>query len=212
MAGLLNPPNMGVYNVEQARGRVAERDALPGPAARHRADRRVGAVPVLRADRHHREPAQPARQSSAAEKPTRSQLIGKAMSDKAVGSGKVTAADVAQLRVRRDRASSASTSTATRSRSRACRRGSRTSCRRATRPIRSPASRRSAPSCARACARADAPPPSAADLHGLHRPAGRGVDDDQVDGARMRRIGRRRGLKLNVAAAPPRAAHAATGS
>ena len=32
----------------------------------------------------------------AAEKPTQSQLIGQAMSDKAVGSGKVSAADVAQ--------------------------------------------------------------------------------------------------------------------
>ena len=32
----------------------------------------------------------------AAAKPTRSQLIGQAMSDKAVGSGKVTAAEVAQ--------------------------------------------------------------------------------------------------------------------
>jgi short-subunit dehydrogenase len=32
----------------------------------------------------------------AAEKPTKSQLIGQAMSDKAVGSGKVTAAEVAQ--------------------------------------------------------------------------------------------------------------------
>ena len=32
----------------------------------------------------------------AAEKPTQSQLIGQAMSDKAVGSGKVSAAEVAQ--------------------------------------------------------------------------------------------------------------------
>ena len=38
-----------------------------------------------------------------AAKPTKSQLIGKAMTTKAVGSGKVTAAQVAQLRLRRRR-------------------------------------------------------------------------------------------------------------
>ena len=60
MAGLLNPPNMGVYNVSKHAVVIDERDALPGPAPRHRADRRFGAVPVLRADRDHREPTQPA--------------------------------------------------------------------------------------------------------------------------------------------------------
>jgi short-subunit dehydrogenase len=38
----------------------------------------------------------PAEMADAGAKPTKSQLIGQAMSDKAVGSGKITAADVAQ--------------------------------------------------------------------------------------------------------------------
>ena len=73
-------------------------------------------------------------QARAAAKPTRSQLIGKAMTDKAVGSGKVSAAEVARFvfdAIERDRFYIYSHPKALR----ACRRGSRTSCRRATRPI-----------------------------------------------------------------------------
>ena len=55
------PAEHGRLQRQQARGRGADRDALPGPAPRHRPDRRLGAVPVLRADRHRRERAQPAR-------------------------------------------------------------------------------------------------------------------------------------------------------
>ena len=57
------PAQHGRLQRQQACGRVAERDALPGPAPGHRPDQRLGAVPVLRADRHHRERAQPARAS-----------------------------------------------------------------------------------------------------------------------------------------------------
>ena len=97
MAGLLNPPNMGVYNVSK-HAVVSLSETLYQDLAlvtdqvhAHRA------VPVLRADRHHRQPAQPAGRDAPAAQPTKSQLIGQAMTDKAVGSGKVTAAQVAQF-------------------------------------------------------------------------------------------------------------------
>ena len=63
MAGLLTPPNMGIYNAAKARGGEPDRDALPGPEAGHRPDRRQPAVPVLRAHRHHQQRAQPARRA-----------------------------------------------------------------------------------------------------------------------------------------------------
>jgi len=98
MAGLLNPPNMGVYNVskhavvslsetlyqdlalvtDQVSASVLCPFFVPtgiSQSARNRP------VELLDADAHA----------------TRSQLIGRAMSDKAVGSGKVTAANVAQM-------------------------------------------------------------------------------------------------------------------
>jgi hypothetical protein len=49
-------------------------------------------VPTGISQSHRNKPA-----GLADEKPTQSQLIGQAMSDKAVGSGKITAAEVAQM-------------------------------------------------------------------------------------------------------------------
>jgi NAD(P)-dependent dehydrogenase (short-subunit alcohol dehydrogenase family) len=98
MAGLVNPPNMGVYNVskhavvslsetlyqdlslvsDQVRAHVLCPFFVPtgiGQSGRNR----------------------PQEFANPATKPTRSQLIAQAMTDKAVGSGKVTAAMVAQF-------------------------------------------------------------------------------------------------------------------
>ncbi len=52
MAGLLNPPAMGVYNVSKHAVVALSRVALPGSEPGHGAGALLGAVPVLRADRH----------------------------------------------------------------------------------------------------------------------------------------------------------------
>jgi len=95
MAGLLNPPNMGVYNVSK-HAVVALSETLYQDL--RLVSDQVGAsvlcpyfVPTGISQSHRNRPV-----GLAAEKPTRSQLIGQAMTDKAVGSGKVTAAEVAQ--------------------------------------------------------------------------------------------------------------------
>ena len=95
MAGLLSPPNMGVYNVskhavvtlsetlyqdlalvtEQVHAHVLCPFFVPTGIVASQRNRPAGMVDGA--------------------PPTRSQLIGKAMSEKAVGSGKVSAADVA---------------------------------------------------------------------------------------------------------------------
>ncbi|MDD5335545.1 MAG: SDR family oxidoreductase [Rhodoferax sp.] len=95
MAGLLNAPNMGIYGAskhavvsmsetlyqdlslvtQQIGASVLCPFFVPTGITQSQRNRPVDAVPV---------------------KPTRSQLIGQAMSDKAVGSGKVSAAEVAQ--------------------------------------------------------------------------------------------------------------------
>ncbi len=96
MAGLLNPPNMGVYNVSK-HAVVSLSETLYQDLAL--VSDQVGAsvlcpffVPtgIQRSERNR--PGE-----LAATQPTRSQLIGQAMTDKAVSSGKVTAAEVAQL-------------------------------------------------------------------------------------------------------------------
>ena len=96
MAGLLTPPNMGVYNVSK-HAVVALTETLYQDLALVTAQ--VGAsvlcpyfVPTGIAQSHRNRPAE-----LAADTPTQSQLIGQAMSDKAVSSGKVSAADVAAL-------------------------------------------------------------------------------------------------------------------
>ncbi|MBG6114866.1 MULTISPECIES: SDR family oxidoreductase [unclassified Polaromonas] len=95
MAGLLNPPNMGVYNV--SKHAVVSLSETLYQDLRLVTDQ-IGAsvlcpyfVPTGISQSHRNRPA-----GLEGEKPTRSQLIGQAMTDKAVGSGKVTAAEVAQ--------------------------------------------------------------------------------------------------------------------
>ena len=95
MAGLLNAPNMGIYNVSK-HAVVAMSETLYQDLAL--VTDQISAsvlcpffVPTGISQSHRNRP-----DGLEAAKPTRSQLIGQAMSDKAVGSGKVTAAEVAQ--------------------------------------------------------------------------------------------------------------------
>ncbi len=96
MAGLLTPPNMGIYNVSK-HAVVALTETLYQDL--QLITEQVSAsvlcpyfVPTGISQSHRNRP-----NSAPAEKPTQSQLIGQAMSDKAVGSGKVSADDVAQM-------------------------------------------------------------------------------------------------------------------
>ena len=97
MAGLLNPPNMGVYNVSK-HAVVSMTETLYQDLAL--VTDQISAsvlcpffVPTGITESQRNRPAE-LREEGA--KPTKSQLIGRAMSNKAVGSGKVSAADVAQ--------------------------------------------------------------------------------------------------------------------
>ncbi len=96
MAGLLNPPNMGVYNVSK-HAVVSLSETLYQDLAL--VTQQVGASVLcpyfVPTGIHQSERNRPGELAMAP--PTRSQLIGQAMSDKAVSSGKVTAAQVAQL-------------------------------------------------------------------------------------------------------------------
>ena len=96
MAGLLNAPNMGIYNVSK-HAVVALSETLYQDLAL--VTDQISAsvlcpffVPTGISQSHRNRPDA----DEAPAQPTRSQLIGQAMSDKAVGSGKVTAAEVAQ--------------------------------------------------------------------------------------------------------------------
>jgi len=95
MAGLLTPPNMGVYNV--TKHAVVSLSETLYQDLRLVTDQ-IGASVLcpyfVPTGISHSERNRPS--SMADEKPTKSQLIGQAMTDKAVTSGKVTAADVAQ--------------------------------------------------------------------------------------------------------------------
>jgi NAD(P)-dependent dehydrogenase (short-subunit alcohol dehydrogenase family) len=95
MAGLLNPPNMGIYNVSK-HAVVSLTETLYQDLAL--VTDQISAsvlcpffVPTGINKSERNRPS-----DLAASKPTRSQLIGQAMSDKAVGSGKISAAEVAQ--------------------------------------------------------------------------------------------------------------------
>jgi NAD(P)-dependent dehydrogenase (short-subunit alcohol dehydrogenase family) len=97
MAGLLNPPNMGVYNV--SKHAVVSLSETLYQDLRLVTDQ-IGAsvlcpffVPTGITGSERNRPDE----LRAADKPTRSQMIGKAMIDRAVGSGKISAADVAQF-------------------------------------------------------------------------------------------------------------------
>lgn len=94
MAGLLTPPNMGVYNTSK-HAVVALTETLYQDLAL--VTEQVGTsvlcpyfVPTGINQSHRNRPRE-----LAGSKPTRSQLISQAMNDKAVTSGKVTAAEVA---------------------------------------------------------------------------------------------------------------------
>lgn len=95
MAGLLNAPNMGIYNVSK-HAVVALSETLHQDLSLV-TDQVTASVlcpffvPTGISQSHRNRPG-----DLPAEKPTKSQLIGQVMSDKAVGSGKVTAAEVAQ--------------------------------------------------------------------------------------------------------------------
>ena len=95
MAGLLNPPNMGIYNVSK-HAVVSLSETLYQDLAL--VSDQVSAsvlcpyfVPTGINQSQRNRP-----KDQAPDQPTRSQLVGQAMSDKAVGSGRVSAADVAQ--------------------------------------------------------------------------------------------------------------------
>lgn len=95
MAGLLTPPNMGIYNV--SKHAVVSLTETLYQDLRLVSDQISASVlcpffvPTGINQSHRNQPAELKDQQ-----PTKSQLIGQAMSDKAVGSGKVTAAQVAQ--------------------------------------------------------------------------------------------------------------------
>ncbi|TNF61741.1 MAG: SDR family NAD(P)-dependent oxidoreductase, partial [Burkholderiales bacterium] len=96
MAGLLTPPNMGIYNV--SKHAVVSLSETLYQDLKLVTDQ-VGAsvlcpyfVPTGISQSHRNKPA-----ALADEKPTQSQLIGQAMSDKAVSSGKISAAQVAEM-------------------------------------------------------------------------------------------------------------------
>lgn len=95
MAGLLTPPNMGIYNTAKA-AVVSLTETLFQDL--NLVTEQIGAsllcpyfVPTGIASSHRNRPEQ-----SIASKPTASQMIGQAMTDKAVNGGKVTATDIAE--------------------------------------------------------------------------------------------------------------------
>jgi short-subunit dehydrogenase len=98
MAGLLNAPNMGIYGVSK-HAVVSLSETLYQDLAL--VTDQISAsvlcpffVPTGISQSHRNRPDE---LKVPGAKPTQSQLIGQAMSDKAVGSGKVTAAEVAQM-------------------------------------------------------------------------------------------------------------------
>jgi NAD(P)-dependent dehydrogenase (short-subunit alcohol dehydrogenase family) len=96
MAGLLTPPNMGIYNV--SKHAVVSLTETLYQDLKLVSDQLSASVlcpyfvPTGISQSHRNKPA-----DLADEKATQSQLIGQAQSDKAVSSGKVTAAEVAQM-------------------------------------------------------------------------------------------------------------------
>ncbi len=96
MAGMLNAPNMGVYNVSKhAVVSLSEslfQDLSLVSTQVHAAVLCPFFVPTGITQSHRNRPAE-----LASAKPTRSQLISQAMSEKAVSAGKVSAADVAAM-------------------------------------------------------------------------------------------------------------------
>ena len=98
MAGLLNAPNMGAYNVSK-HAVVAMSETLHQDLAlvSEQVQAHVLCPFFVPTGIHQSERNRPAEFADTSGKPTRSQLIAQAMSDKAVTSGRVTAAEVAQF-------------------------------------------------------------------------------------------------------------------
>jgi len=98
MAGLVNPPNMGVYNVSKhavvsiSETLYQDLSLVTDQVHAHVLCPFFVATSIGSSGRNR-----PQELSNPAAKPTRSQLIAQAMTDKAVGGGKVTAAMVAQF-------------------------------------------------------------------------------------------------------------------
>ena len=96
MAGMVNAPNMGVYNVSKhavvSLSETLYQDLALVSNQVHAAVLCPFFVPTGISQSHRNRPGE-----FAASKPTKSQLVSQAMSDKAVSSGKVTAAEVAAL-------------------------------------------------------------------------------------------------------------------
>jgi len=96
MAGMLNAPNMGIYNVSKhavvALSETLYQDLTLVTEQIHCSVLCPFFVPTGIAQSHRNRPAE-----AASSKPTKAQLISQAMSAKAVSSGKLTAADVAAM-------------------------------------------------------------------------------------------------------------------
>ena len=98
MAGLVNPPNMGVYNVSKhavvsiSETLYQDLSLVSEQVHAHVLCPFFVATGIGQSGRNR-----PKDLSNPSTKPTQSQLIAQAMTDKAVGSGKVTAAMVAQF-------------------------------------------------------------------------------------------------------------------
>ena len=98
MAGLLNAPNMGVYNVtKHAVVSMSETLYQDLSLVTDQVHAHVLCPYFVPTGIHKSERNRPAEMKDEASRPTRSQLIAQAMSDKAVSSGKLTAAQVAQF-------------------------------------------------------------------------------------------------------------------
>jgi NAD(P)-dependent dehydrogenase (short-subunit alcohol dehydrogenase family) len=97
MAGLVNPPNMGVYNVSK-HAVVALSETLYQDLSlvSEQVHAHVLCPFFVATSIHNSGRNRPQEFSNPGAKPTRSQLIAQAMTNKAVGSGKVSAAMVAQ--------------------------------------------------------------------------------------------------------------------
>ena len=96
MAGMLNPPNMGVYNVSKhavvSLSETLHQDLALVTDQIHASVLCPFFVPTGISQSHRNRPGE-----LAGAKPSKSQLISQAMTDKAVSAGKLSAADVARL-------------------------------------------------------------------------------------------------------------------
>lgn len=98
MAGMVNPPNMGIYNVSKhAVTSLSETLYQDLALVTDQVHAHLLCPFFVPTGIHESERNRPSDLTDAGAKPTKSQLIGKAATGKAVGSGKVTAPMVAQF-------------------------------------------------------------------------------------------------------------------